>query len=97
VFLTITNPVTHDTGAVVERGATCTRRQYRSFLRRCLLAPNPQQQDRGAGSLWGEGEEWEEEEEEGDDDGLWIKGEGSSGLPSRPWEGLRLRVERGVR
>ena len=78
----------------MERGVTCSRRQYRSFLRRCLLAPSPHE-DRGAASLWGEEEE---EEEEGDDGWLWMNGEGgSSSLPSRPWEGLRLRVERGVR
>lgn len=96
----------------MERGLTCSRRQYRAFLRRCLLLLPPTNQPSSdpiggsfaaaRASLWdaeeeeeeGSGDEWRNEEEEG----LWVGQEGAGGgLPSRPWENLRLRVERGVR
>lgn len=97
-----------NTGAVVKRGLTCSRRQYRAFLRRCLLPPDSSFIGSGSGrggggggpSLWDDEEE-EEEPEEAEDEllrmGLSGGGGGGASLPSRPWEGLRMRVERGVR
>lgn len=77
-------------GAVVERGHTCSHSEYRAFLRRCLLlAPK---------SLWAQN--GEEEDDSGDHEAamaMAVAMDGGAGLPSRRWEGLRLRVECGER
>lgn len=90
-------------GAVLERGHTCPRRQFRSFLRRCLRPASPlAAANAGASSLWDDDDDDNDCADDDDDEGLedrwWTTTEKEEGrLPSRPWEGLRLRVERGVR
>lgn len=86
----------------MERGHTCPRRQYRAFLRRCLRPSSPQAGS-GAPSLWDDDNEDCADDDDDDgvlEEGWWTTAEEEGrggGLPSRPWEGLRLRVERGVR
>ena len=86
-------------GAVIERGRTCSRRQFGAFLRRCLGGSDANSDD----DEDEEDEEGFQDKEEGGEegrDGPWESSSASasaSSLPSRPWEALRLRVEHDIR